>query len=291
MTERKPLYLCAGSQSSGSTLISWCFLQRADMDGILDARFDMIPTLPSQVATPNVWCKFTVACFRFGEVRQHYREQGYEVHPLLVVRDLRNVFNSLLGKSKYARNGITAEDPPIRTRLLRLKEDWKLFRDKRWPLIRYEDLAHRGADVLREACGGLSLPWDDAMVSWTKRVEDMADAKYGNATFHQSRKSSLADTLDTSLAKVKVRHVPPGDLEWLEREFADFNRDMRYPAHVDRGGAWTSDAQSAVAKFENTRRFERQKRKHWISGMLQRVLGRPESAALSQQREDPGKTG
>ena len=34
-TKDRILYLCAGLQSGGTTLISWCFLQRSDMDGIL----------------------------------------------------------------------------------------------------------------------------------------------------------------------------------------------------------------------------------------------------------------
>ena len=37
---RKTLYLCGGLQSSGTTLVSWCFLQRADMNGALDADND-----------------------------------------------------------------------------------------------------------------------------------------------------------------------------------------------------------------------------------------------------------
>ena len=46
-TPTRQLYLCAGLQSSGSTLVSWAFLQRADMDGVVDARFDMLPQVPA----------------------------------------------------------------------------------------------------------------------------------------------------------------------------------------------------------------------------------------------------
>jgi len=103
----RTLYLCAGTQSSGSTLISWCFLQRHDMDGVLDARFDHLPSVPEKLSAPLPWVKFTIACFRFSEVKSHFEDEGFTVKPLLVVRDVRSVFNSLIQK-KYGRNGITA---------------------------------------------------------------------------------------------------------------------------------------------------------------------------------------
>src|SRR5579884_2021113 len=119
----RELYLCGGLQSSGSTLISWCFLQRGDMDGVLDARFYTLPQMPRPLNAPLAWCKFTVACFRFSEVQRYLEDEGWHVHPLLVVRDVRAVFNSLIRKS-YGRNGVTADDPPLRLRLARFLEDW-----------------------------------------------------------------------------------------------------------------------------------------------------------------------
>jgi hypothetical protein len=282
MPSSRSLFLCAGSQSSGSTLISWCFLQRADMDGILDARFDMIPVLPARISTPNLWCKFTIACFRFSEVRQFYLDAGWDVKSLLVVRDVRSVFNSLLNKAKYARNGITAEDPPIRLRLRRLKEDWKLFRDSGWPILRYEDLADRAEQPLREACAGMGLAWDQGMIDWKKSPEQMADAKYGNETFLATRKATLAATLDPKLAQIKTPHVPPADLEWMESEFAEFNTDMRYPAHVPSEAPPQSPV--AAATFEQTRRYERLQRRHWFGQLMGRMLGR-RTPALAQREE------
>ena len=44
--------------------------------------------------------------------------------------------------------------------------------------------------------------------------------------------SSLQATIKPSLASVKTEHTPPGDLEWIEREFAEMNLAMGYPAHV-----------------------------------------------------------
>ena len=48
----KALILCGGLQSSGTTLISYCFLQRGDTDGVLDADNDLLPALdPALPAT------------------------------------------------------------------------------------------------------------------------------------------------------------------------------------------------------------------------------------------------
>ena len=52
-------------------------------------------------------------------------DEGWDVLPLLVVRDVRSVFRSLLGKD-YGSNGITAEEPPLRMRLRRFEEDWNI---------------------------------------------------------------------------------------------------------------------------------------------------------------------
>lgn len=43
--QNRVLLLCGGLQSSGSTVISWCFLQRPDTDGFLDADNDLLPPI------------------------------------------------------------------------------------------------------------------------------------------------------------------------------------------------------------------------------------------------------
>ena len=44
----KTLILCGGLQSGGTTLVSYCFLQRADTDGVLDADNDLLPALDAR---------------------------------------------------------------------------------------------------------------------------------------------------------------------------------------------------------------------------------------------------
>ena len=87
----KVLVLCDGLQSSGTTLVSYCFLQRGDTDGVLDAENDLLPALDSRLARPFAWYKTTISCFRLSEVADHYRDAGWDVRTLLVLRDPRAV--------------------------------------------------------------------------------------------------------------------------------------------------------------------------------------------------------
>lgn len=237
------------------------------MDGVLDARFDMLPKMPA-ISAPQAWCKFTIACFRLSEVMDYFAAEGWDPKPLLVVRDARSVFNSLITKS-YGRNGTTADDPPLRLRLSRFLEDWELFHARGWPILRYEDLAEDALGCLKKTCGQLGLPYDEAMNSWPKSREEIADAGFGNETFQQTRGGTFAQTIDPSLFKIKTHSIPPDDLSWLETRFAAMNRAMNYPAHV------ASQAPPApiraAPKFENTRRYERYQRKRRLSNSINRV--------------------
>jgi hypothetical protein len=264
------LFLCAGLQSSGSTLVSWCFLQRPDMDGVLDARFDMLPSVPA--VKDNAWCKFTIACFRFSEVKAHLQDEGWSIAPLLVVRDVRAVFNSLIAKS-YGRNGTTADDPPIRLRLRRFKEDWQMFRDNGWPILRFESLLVDGEKPLEKACRDLDLPWDDGMIHWQKEVSQIAAAGYGNETFIRNRKVSLVESIDPRQGTLRIDKIPLLDLRWMEEEFAEFNSAFGYPPHVQPGEGKTEDR--AVPGFEHTRRYERIARQRPVLKFFRRLSGAP----------------
>ena len=276
MNERT-LYLCGGLQSSGSTLVSWCFLQRPDMDGVLDAPFDSLPVVPQLHNGDRPWCKFTIACFRFADVKQHLEDDGWTIRPLLVARDLRAVFNSLVHK-KYGRNGTTADDPPLRLRLRRFHEDWQLFRDQSWPILRYEDFAAAPVPTLRAACESLGLPWDDAMVTWPKDATEIAAASNGNATFAETRGLNLIDSIRPSLARVKTDQVPPADLEWMEEEFADMNASLGYPAHIP-SQAPAEVPKRAIPTFDCTRKhslarraIRRYRRNRWLIALATLLL-------------------
>jgi hypothetical protein len=254
------LYLCAGLQSSGSTIVSWCFLQRPDMDGVLDARNDELPEIAG-IRAPNAFCKITISSFRLSELIGHYEDEEWQVRPFLVVRDVRAVFNSLLSKH-YGSNGTTAEEPPLRMRLRRFKDDWLLARDRGWPTICYEQMVRDAEPTLRRACDELKLPWRNDMLTWPKGKDDMAAPAHGSPTFRQSRGESLAQTLRPEMALLKTANVPPDDLAWMEREFAEFNRTFGYVEHapsVERAGAAATEVR-CVPRYENTRRYRKSQR-------------------------------
>ena len=80
-SKRRMLYLCAGLQCSGSTLVSWCFLQRHDMDGVLDGEYDLLPRIAPNLGRPLAWCKTTISSFRLSELVSHYEDEGWAVSP------------------------------------------------------------------------------------------------------------------------------------------------------------------------------------------------------------------
>lgn len=225
------LYLCGGLQSSGSTLVSWCFLQRKDMDGVLDAFHDQIFAFPKLLESPFHWCKFTISAFRFSELITYYTDEGFEVRPLLLLRDPRAVFQSLATKP-YGRNGLTAEDPPLRLRLLRFLGDWELFRDRTWPIVKFEDFVAKPLQSLKETCERLGLPWDDAMVSWPKTKSDIAHPINGNQRFVDSLQGGLEATLQREASRFTIESIHEEDLAWLETTFSEFLRENGYPAHI-----------------------------------------------------------
>ena len=291
MTLPKPLYLCAGLQSSGSTIVSWCFLQRADMDGVFDARNDVLPDIPD-VATPLAWCKITISSFRFSEMKAHYEDEGFDVRPLLVVRDVRAVFNSIL-KKHYGSNGTTAEEPPLRMRLRRFKEDWELFEQHGWPMLRYETLVIDPAPTLRKACDEMGLPWDEGMMTWPKQKDQIAAPRHGSPTFRQSLGASFGETVKPSLADLRVGNIPPEDLAWVESMFARFNSMFGYPEHAPptKGVSWDGREARAVPRWENTRRFRRSQRpfikfQAAVSRIADNVKG-----AVSGQKPSKGSPG
>lgn len=266
---QKNLYLCGGLQSSGSTLVSWCFLQRSDMDGILDADNDLLPQIDPELGQPHAWYKTTISCFRLSELARHFEGQGRKVRALLVVRDVRRVWASLL-KKPYACDGITAEDPPLRLRLLRFREDWELFLRRNWPVLRYESLLADPEGTLRQACYQLDLPWDEAMLTWPKAEEDIVDTSWGNESFRASRGINLTESLARYTGRSSKPSMPPEDLCWLEKEFRDFNLENGYPTAIETKAMLQHVSRSAPS-FEVTRRYEWETKRKPLRWLLSRL--------------------
>ncbi len=228
----QPVVLATGMQSSGSTLLSWCFLQRPDMNGTLDGDTDLIPLLPTGVDTPYLWYKTTISSFTLAEQAALLEDEGREVRPMLMVRDVRAVWMSLM-KKPYGRNGVTAEDPPLRLRFRRFLHSWETARRQGIPVFRYEDLARDAEASLKALCDELGLPWDPAMLDWPKPAAAIADARHGNARFMNADKAGLAAVFDPQLAQGVRGSIHQEDLAWLEDVFAPFNRDLGYELHID----------------------------------------------------------
>jgi hypothetical protein len=232
------LILCAGLQSGGTTLISWCFLQRRDTNGVLDTPSDLIQPRFERVTEPIVWVKQTIASFRWLDLCETYRDLGWEPEPLLVVRDVRAAYSSLIRKS-YGVNGTTAEDPPLRMRFRRFLRDWDLFRAHGWPIIKFEDLIRDHRATLAKACKELSLPWDEGMISWPKVPPEIAYGKdnWGKKSIQKSfetsiQKGNLAAATMQDRAEMRLDNLPGTELRWLEETFSEYNSFHHYPKEV-----------------------------------------------------------
>lgn len=264
------MILCAGLQSGGTTLVSWCFLQRWDANGVLDMPSDVIQPAFERVEEPIVWVKMTVASFRWLDVYKTYRDLGWKPEPLLVARDVRAAYSSLM-KKKYGVNGTTAEDPPLRMRFRRFLEDWELFRANGWPIIRFEDFVRDHRSALTRACADLSLPWNDGMITWPKKPSEIAYGKENYSkdrlqeTFERSiEKGNLAAAKLGDKAETCLDNLPLSELEWLNETFSDYNSFHHYPQEVHPTLQEEMPRRMPAPRYEGTTR-------HWYYNEMERL--------------------
>lgn len=251
---------------------------------MLDADNDLLPAVDASLAQPFAWYKTTISSFRLSEIAQHYRDAGWNVRTLLVLRDLRAVWASLRKKS-YGRNGITAEDPPLRLRVRRFIDDWRHMQARGDATLRYEDFVTAPTATLQHACEHLSLPWDESMVTWSKPPEQIADRRNGNGSFWNSQGSDLASSLGRFREQRALPWLPAADLQWLESEFQDFNAANGYPLAWNATAAPPASSESSVAavpSFEVTRRYKwetAQKPFRWLLSQF----GRPNQTLIDRR--------
>ncbi|MHB1561442.1 MAG: hypothetical protein ACYC61_28675 [Isosphaeraceae bacterium] len=233
MSHRR-MILAAGLQSGGTSLVSWCFLQRRDTNGVLDMPNDIIQTSFDKVTTPILWVKMTIGAFRWLELSETYRDLGWQVEPLLIIRDVRATFTSLMRKY-YGFNGTTAEQPPLRLRFRRFLRDWELFRANDWPILKYEEFIRHDRRPLLELCTAMRLPWDEGMVRWSKTLPEIAYVHKVQKTFAATiDRGSLQNAKLLDRAEIGVDGLPLSELDWLEETFRAFNETHGYPTELPR---------------------------------------------------------
>ena len=271
------LFLCAGLQCSGSTLVSWCFLQRHDMDGVLDGEYDLLPRIAPNLGRPLAWCKTTISSFRLSELTSHYEDEGWTVSPLLVVRDVRDTWASLLIKP-YGVNGFTAEDPPLRLRFRRFKEDWELFQAKGWPILRYESLVENHEKTLRETCQRLALCLGRLDVELDQTGQpDCRHQPWKRFLSADSRAEPGRNPGTLFRPKEKETFIGGGDLAWLEEEFQAFNAENGYPLHVAACTEADDHSSAPICSFQDLRRYRWELQRKPIRWLLN-SLGVPDNS-------------
>ena len=224
---KKTIFFCSGMASGGTTLVSWCFLQRSEMDGALDVAGNRPIAVP-RVSTPYIWYKMCIRSFRWMEMAAIFEQWGYQdIRPLLVVRDVRAALASLEDKP-YGRKSFAP-----RIRCLRFLEDWRLFKDKGWPMLRYETLIEQPRDTLRAACESMGLEWSEAMMTFPKRKENLAYCEHGNDSFFASLSSMGLEATVLGYRKMAAQRPFQGlahaDVVWLDKVFSSYNAYHDYP--------------------------------------------------------------
>ncbi len=219
---KRDLILAVGQQSSGSTLISHAFLNHPELNGILDMASDKIELNFSRVKTDKVWVKMTTIAFTWSEVAAVYQLLGFNVHPLMIVRNPYDVWASLQHKW-YGLNSTTAEDPPLVIRFMRFLKEWQLFRKNGWPIIQFENYIEDREHALKFACDQLPISWDESLISPPTSTENVAYVSESNASFS----SNLANGVDNQLAR-KVGTLSADVHDWLLRYFKEFNEQYGY---------------------------------------------------------------
>lgn len=273
---RRRMILCAGLQSGGTTLISWCFLQRQDTNGVLDVSHDIIQTSFEKVSETILWVKMTIGAFRWLDVYEIYCDLGWRPEPLLVVRDVRVAYSSLM-KKDYGFSGTTAEQPPLRMRFRRFLRDWELFRSNGWSIIKYEDFMQDERAVLMKMCDAMALPWDEGMITWPKKLSEIAYVGDPNKTFAKSiGKGSLAAAKLRDKTQIRIDGLSKSELEWLEETFSAYNQFFDYPKKVQHSAIGKNSVSMAPASFIGTGR-------HWYYTEMDRLYRENETLIHENQ--------
>lgn len=226
------IILLEGLQSGGSTLVSACFLQHPNANGILDlfhfsAMHNFFRCHRRQILksgftfkAPDLVVKFTCGHYNVHEMLKSFTAYEERIVPVAIVRDPRSVVSSWLrrfGSLENVYSGYTGKsgnfwDTPIKPwdRIARFCDDLKWYKDNGHPIITYEKLCINPEQTLMKACEQIGLPYSRDMITWPKPDHDMLNTGGGN--IHGPK-------LDKDLAKCNCVF----DEHMLERIQTDFD--------------------------------------------------------------------
>ncbi|WP_147291825.1 hypothetical protein [Alteromonas aestuariivivens] len=174
---------------------------------------------------PVTWVKMTTISFTWQEVAEVYSLQGYQVFPLLIVRNPFDAWVSL--KSKwYGLNSTTAEDPPLILRFRRFLRDWEWFVSQGHPIINFETFVANPKDALQEACKSLPIDYHEFMTEGETKLKDIAYVSESNQSFL----SSLTKGVSQQIAS-KTKSISSEEAQWLTSNFSEIITAYGYQNH------------------------------------------------------------
>ncbi len=216
------MILATGLQSGGTTVVSGAFLKHPDLDGILDMASDRIDTNLRLVNSPVTWVKMTTISFTWREVAEIYQMQGYDIHPLMIVRNPYDVWASLKTKW-YGINSVTAEDPPLVLRFRRFLSDWNWFRKQNKTIICFEEFILNPVQTLETACKSLPIEYIESLVNDRVKLDDIAYVSESNQSFMES----LGTGVSSKIATHKKR-LSESEYNWITESYKDVIKHYGY---------------------------------------------------------------
>lgn len=232
LRDAKKIFLLEGLQSGGSSLVSTCFLQHPDANGILDLHhFNNLQGIFKahrkeilkdffMFKGKYFVVKFTCGHYNIHEMIESCDFLREKIIPVAITRDPRSVISSWLrrfGSLKNVYSGYTGRDGRFWdtevkpwSRIIRFCEDISWYSKQGYPVVIYEKLCVDPEKTLMAVCDQIGMPYRRDMVTWTKSAHEIFNYSAGNV--HGPR-------FDRNLAKCNCDF----DEQMLKNIQTDFN--------------------------------------------------------------------
>lgn len=210
---------------------------------------------------------------RWGDKSLHterYAELVFDQFPdariVHMVRDPRDRYASVLRRWKRVRGGAGASTAAW-VASIRLGERNRANQPDGYRLLRYEDLATRPEETMREVCAFIGEPFAPRMLAM-EGATDFRDAG-GNSSFEQFASGAISTS---SIGRYRSV-LDPADIAFIQDEAADEMRRHGYaldPAPVGPGGQWRYRLTQWPA---NRARMAGWRAREWVSDRIGRAPG------------------